>query len=469
MVAGSAGAASAGIEFSSCRLRGIDTAVRCAQFAVPESAASPDKTLRIHVAVLPALARRAEPDPVYFFAGGPGQAASDIGVLVAALSDLRKKRDIVLVDQRGTGKSKTLTCTTPTADSARTDPVAAAFATADDAVRSEWAACLATLKGSPAAHRSDDYIDDLEAVRKALGHTRINVWGGSYGSRVALRYMKRFPDSIRTAVLDGVAPTTLRLPDDALAASEVQLRAVLAACTASAGCNKAYPDALNAFDRLLAQLRDKPVALSLPHPATGKPLQGTMSDRKLLSLLWPLLYKPESARLIPALLAQAGQGNFAPLLSTLASSSVAEGEIAVAQRFAVMCAEDMLGRSPTPNPRFQALTDLFYGFCKDLPHGKVAPEFFEPTVSNIPALLLSGAADPVTPPAQAELAAKTLARHKHIVVPNSGHIVSPLPCLRRVIVKFVEAGDIAAATDACEADLKLPPPLFYVSPLEARP
>ena len=113
VIAAPATAASPTIEFSSCRLRGIDTAVRCAQFAVPESAVNADKTIRIHVAVLPALARKAEPDPVYFFAGGPGQAASDIGPLVAALSDLRKKRDIVLVDQRGTGKSKTLTCKAP--------------------------------------------------------------------------------------------------------------------------------------------------------------------------------------------------------------------------------------------------------------------------------------------------------------------------------------------------------------------
>ncbi len=469
VIAAPATAASPTIEFSSCRLRGIDTAVRCAQFAVPESAVNADKTIRIHVAVLPALARKAEPDPVYFFAGGPGQAASDIGPLVAALSDLRKKRDIVLVDQRGTGKSKTLTCKSPSADTSKADPITAAFSTADGAERAEWAGCLATLQGNPAAHRTDDYIDDLEAVRKALGHVRINVWGGSYGSRVALRYLKRHPASIRTAVLDGVAPTTLRLPDDALATSEAQLRAVLAACTASEGCNKAYPNALAAFDRLLAELRSKPPTVSLPHPATGKPLQGVMSDRKLMSLLWPLLYKPESARLIPALLGQAAQSNFAPLLSTLAASSITEGDIAVAQRFAVMCAEDMLGRSPAPNPRFQALTDLFYSFCKDLPHGKVAPEFFEPTTGDAPVLLLSGAADPVTPPAQAELAAKTLARSRQIVVPNSGHIVSPLPCLRRVIVKFVEAGDIAAAKDNCEADLKLPPPLFYVSPLEARP
>lgn len=438
--------------------------------SVPEDHAHPGgNSIKIHVAVVPSLARRPDPDPVYFFAGGPGQAASDIGALVSALADLRKKRDIVLVDQRGTGKSKTLTCKAPTLDGEKTDPVRATLAMDDGAVRAEWSDCMASFKGNAAMHRTDDYINDLEAVRKALGHSKINVWGGSYGSRVALRYMKRHPASIRAAVLDGVAPTSLRLPDDALATSEAQLRTVLEACAASNGCNKAYPGALATFDRLLAELRANPVTVSVPHPATGQPVQGTMTDRKLVSLLWPLLYKPESARMIPSLLGRASERNFAPLFSTLAASSVTEGDIAVAQRFAVMCAEDMLGRSPAPNPRFQALTNAFYGFCKAMPHGQVAAEFFEPTTSAIPTLLLSGASDPVTPPAQAELAAKTLTQRKHIVVPNSGHIVSPLPCVRRVVVKFVEAGDIAAAKDGCEADLKLPPPLFYVSPLEARP
>ena len=173
--------------------------------------------------------------------------------------------------------------------------------------------------------------------------------------------------------------------------------------------------------------------------------------------------------MVPSLIAQAAQGNFAPLAATMSASSIGEGDIAIAQRFAVMCAEDMYARTPTPNPRFQALNDLFYGFCKGFPSGKVAPEFFEPTKSEIPTLLLSGTQDPVTPPAQGSLAAQTLPNSKHIVVAGVGHITSPQPCVRRIITKFVEAGIVTAASDTCEADLKLPRPLFYTSPLEARP
>ena len=459
------------LSFSDCRLKRVDSVARCALFAVPEDYANPSdagKTINIHIAILPALARNPEPNPVYFFAGGPGQAASDIGGLVSALGDLRKTRDIVLVDQRGTGKSKTLTCNASAA-AAGADPLKEAFSDSDAALQRDWALCIATLKGNAASHRTDDYIDDLERVRRALGHEQINVWGGSYGSRVALRYMKRYPQKIRAAVLDGVAPTSLHLPDDALASSEAELRGTLAACAASIGCAKAYPDILATFDQLLSELRIKPRTVSFMHPANGKPITGVVTDRTLVSLIWPMLYLPEAARMVPNLIAQAALGNFAPLAATTSAASIGEADIAIAQRFAVMCAEDMLDRTALPNRRFQSLNELFYGFCKGFPHGKVAPEFFEPTTGAVPTLLLSGTQDPVTPPAAGTLAAKTLSNSKHLIVTGAGHITSTQPCVRRIITKFIEAGTVAAATDPCEAELKLPRPLFYTSPLEAKP
>ena len=466
---------SSNIALSDCRIKDIDSVARCALVSVPEDHgnAQNGKTITIHVAVLPSLARRAEPDPVYFFAGGPGQAASDIGRIVSALGDLRKHRDIVLVDQRGTGKSKTLTCTenaqSPDSKDSKTDALVQTLTATDAEMERDRLRCLATLKGNPAVHRTDDYIDDLEAVRKAFGQQKINVWGGSYGSRVALRYMKRYPNNIRTAVLDGVAPTTLHLPDDALQTSEAELRSVLAGCAASVSCNQAYPNMLETFDALLAKLKAKPVRTQIAHPGTGVMIAATISDRTLVSLLWPLLYQPEATRLVPSLIGQAATGNFAPLAATATASSIPSENLAGALRLAVMCAEDMLGRTPAPNPRFDAITQLFYSACKDFPHGKVAAEFFEPTSSAIPTLLLSGDRDPVTPPSQASLAAKTLSQHKQIVVKGMGHIVSAHPCVRRILSKFVDAGVVPTTPDVCEAELTWPMPLFYASPLEAKP
>ncbi len=458
------------IALSDCRLKDVDSLARCGFVTVPEDHANAQngKTIRIHVAVLPSLARRAEPDPVYFFAGGPGQAASDIGRIVSALGDLRKRRDIVLIDQRGTGKSKTLTCEAGKTDT-KTDPLVQVFSLTNVDIERDRARCLTTLKGNAATHRTDDYIEDLEAVRKLLNHKQINVWGGSYGSRVALRYMKRFPESIRSAVLDGVAPTTLRLPDDALASSETELRNLLAACAASSACSKAFPDAMGTFDQLLAALKKEPANIRMNHPSSGAPFDATITDRTVVSLLWQLLYQVESQRLVPSLIAQAAAGNFAPLAATATATSINNEDLSAALRVAVMCAEDMLGRTQIASPRFESIANLFYATCKDFPHGKVATEFFEPTISAIPTLLLSGNRDPVTPPSQAILASKTLSQHKHIVVKGMGHIVSHQPCVRRIIGKFVESGTIQSASDICEKDLTLPDPLFYSSPLEAKP
>jgi pimeloyl-ACP methyl ester carboxylesterase len=459
----------ASIALADCRVKDFDGVARCANVSVPENSTKPDgKRVEIFLAVLPSLTPQPEADPLFLFAGGPGQAASDMGRLAGTMNSIRKSRSIVLVDQRGTGKSKTLTCDLST-DQKNKDPLTESLNADMQAVEKDWAKCVATIKGDPALHRTDDYIADLELVRKGLGYSAINIWGGSYGSRVALRYMKLHPQSIRTAVLDGVAPTTLRLPDDAMLNSESELKAALAACNASPACAKAYPNIAESLDQLLIKLRAAPQAITLQHPATGKTVNGIATDRTVISFLWPLLYAPETARMIPSLITSAAQGNYAPMAATTSGQSIAESDISITQRFAVMCAEDMLGRAAPTVARFQSLSDLFYGFCKTFPHGKVEPEFFEATRSDIPTLLLSGSLDPVTPPAAGSLASKTLSQSKHIIVNGMGHIVSPHTCIRRVMNKFIEAGSINAATDSCEADLNLPRPHFYVNALEARP
>ena len=173
--------------------------------------------------------------------------------------------------------------------------------------------------------------------------------------------------------------------------------------------------------------------------------------------------------MIPQLINSATAGNFAPMAATTTASAISETDLSVLQRFAVMCAEDMLGRSAPLMQRFKSLSDMFYGFCRNFPHGKVQPEFFEPTTSDIPTLLLSGTLDPVTPPSQGALAAKTLGQSKHVVVSGMGHIISVHPCARRLMSRFVETGRVMAAIDACESELTLLRPLFYVTALEAQP
>ncbi len=460
------------LAFSSCRLLSLDTEARCAMMEVPEDHSKPDGAkIKIHVALLPALTRFPEKDAVFFFAGGPGQAASDIGFLVNSLFTLRRNRDIVLVDQRGTGRSKTLSCDSGTLEPEKLKPremIVDGFNTTTARIEQELAKCVATLTGNAATHKTDDYIADLELVRKALGYPTINIWGGSYGSRVSLRYMKLHPASIRTSVIDGVAPTTLRLPNDALMNSDAQLRGLVAACAAQPECAKAFPTLEADLDSLLRNLKSNPRIVTIAHPADGKPFQATITDLSFATLLWPTLYIPETARMVPYLVAQANADNFAPFAAMMSANSSGGPTTSITQRIAVTCAEDMLGQTPLKSDRFGAVSEMFFGFCKGFPHGRVEPSFFEPTTSAIPTLVLSGSLDPVTPPSQGELAAKTLSNSKQVVVEGMGHIVSPHTCVRRLIRKLVETGSTAETKDECEAELKLPRPLFYVNALEAK-
>jgi pimeloyl-ACP methyl ester carboxylesterase len=460
------------VGFDDCQLKHLDTQARCSMMEVPEDHGKPDGAkIKIHVAVIPALTRFPEKDPMFFFAGGPGQAASDIGQLVGSLFTLRRNRDLVLVDQRGTGRSKTLTCEAGSLDPEKRNPRDAlidGFNANLVQMQREWKRCIETLKGNAATHRTDDYIADLELVRKALGYEKINVWGGSYGSRVALRYMKLHPGAIRSSVIDGVAPTSLRLPNDALINSDTQLRALVSACAQLPDCAKTFPTLEKTLDTLLVSLRSTPRNVAINHPADGKPFNATITDVSFATMLWPMLYVPETARMVPFVIEQASAGNYAPFAAMMSANDAGDASIAIAQRVAVMCAEDMAGQTPITNDRFGSVASLFFDFCKGFPNGKVDAEFFEPTKSDIPTLLLSGSLDPVTPPSQGDLAAKTLTQQKHITVTGLGHIVSPHSCVRRIVRKFVESGKISEANDPCESELKLPRPLFYVSALEAK-
>ncbi|MGL4231276.1 MAG: alpha/beta fold hydrolase [Casimicrobium sp.] len=460
------------LAFTDCRLKHLETQARCATMEVPEDHAKPDGAkIKIHVALIPALTRFPEKDPVLFFAGGPGQAASEIGGTIGSMFTLRRNRDLLLIDQRGTGKSKTLTCEAGSLEADKKNPrdaLVEAFNASTTQIQAEWKRCIDTLKGNAATHRTDDYIADLELVRKTLGYDKINVWGGSYGSRVALRYMKLHPSVIRSAVLDGIAPTTLRLPNDALINSDAQLRALTAACAQSSDCAKAFPTLEKSLDALLTTLKANPKTVTINHPADGKPFNATITDVSFSMMIWPMLYAPETSRMVPALIEQANAGNFAPFAAMMSANDSSDTTMAIAQRVAVMCAEDMSGQAPIVSDRFGSVAAMFFDFCKGFPHGKVAPEFFEPTKSDIPTLILSGTLDPVTPPSQGDLVAKTLANSKHITVAGLGHIVSPHSCVRRIIRKFVESGLIAEANDSCESELKLPRPLFYVNALEAK-
>ncbi|MGH8203651.1 MAG: alpha/beta fold hydrolase, partial [Steroidobacteraceae bacterium] len=257
------------IRLEHCRIADLDglvsTAARCGKLSVPEDPSDPaGRHIELAVAVVPAVATHAKPDPLFLIAGGPGQGSiAGYAPLLSAFAGIRRERDLVLVDQRGTGGSNRLDCAMP-----------------DDALESgeippaELAAlareCLPTLPGRPQFYTTSIAVRDLEAVRAALGYEQLNVFGGSYGTRVAQHYARRYPDRTRTVVLDGVVPPTLALVPNIAIESQRALEGVFARCAAEADCNRRFPALAQQFAQLDSRLREAPVAVTLADPVTGE-------------------------------------------------------------------------------------------------------------------------------------------------------------------------------------------------------
>jgi len=438
-------------------------AARCGTLEVPEDRGRPGgRRIALRVAVVAAEAARPEPDPVYVLAGGPGQAATELyASLAPAFARLRRQRDVVLVDQRGTGASGKLACPdVPEPGRGRTLPEAEQ--------RRRVAACAKALseRADLAQYGTDAFVRDLDEVRAALGHPQVNLVGFSYGTRAALVYLRTFPDRVRTLVLDGVAPLELAVGGHMEEDAQAALDAVLARCRAEAACHARFPALDGAVGALLARLEARPEKLLVRDPLTSAQRERTFDADDLRRVVMAFTYQAESAALLPPLLDGAAKGDLAPLASALAILS-GDFEAAVARplQFSVLCAEDVpfIEDAPPDADRARYLgrqvRDEFRRVCAEWPVRPMPAAWRTPVRAKVPALLLSGAADPVTPPRWGELAAKDLEGARHVVLPGQGHGVFMRGCLPRLAARFVEQGTASGLDVSCAAR-SVPAPLF---------
>jgi pimeloyl-ACP methyl ester carboxylesterase len=442
-----------------CRLPGVEREIRCGTVTVPENPDAPGgRTVDIHFAVVPAVARNAQPDPVFILAGGPGQAASRvIGQTMAVFAELNARRDIVFIDQRGTGRSNALDC--PDDE----DSLAVALDPSQHMERLKR--CLGDLRSDTRQYATWIAVGDYDAVRRKLGVDRVNLWGGSYGTRVAIEYLRQFPQQVRTAVLDGVAPPDMVLPASFSIDADAALTALAAACKADARCRERYPDFETRIDALLARAEagfDADVA----HPLTGQKQTLHVDRRLLASLLRIPLYVPTLASVMPYALASAGAGDFQPLvaLSAAVSGRVREN-FALGMHFAVICAEDLprlsaKERADTARTRFgSTFADVYSEACPALATRPVPDTFYQVPRSEVPVLVLSGGLDPATPPRHGAAVAERLGNARHVEAPFLGHGVSTQACAARLITRFVRNASFKELdTDCLE---KLPASTFF--------
>ncbi len=449
-----------------CRVPGLRHSVQCGVLLRALDPSQPDgPKIDIHYVVAPAMARRKLPDPVFLLAGGPGQSAIKLAPgMLALFARLNNRRDIVFVDQRGTGKSAPLECADPQRESLsdQADP---------DRPFKRLMECRAALLKLPYIKAPGDLgfftttlaMQDLDAVRQALGAERINLVGASYGTRAALEYARQFPQAVRRSVIDGVAPPDMVLPASFSTDGQAAFDKLLADCEREAACMKAFPTLRADWAALLAGL---PRAVSAAHPLTGLPERFTLTREMVLAAVRGPLYAPAFAAALPAAISAAAQGRFEALVGMGSLMSSRKGaQLAIGMHFSVVCAEDLpVLDKATDAPGTDFGSDqatLYRRACAEWPRGAVPAAFYNVPASATPVLLLSGGLDPATPPRHGERVAKLLGGNAlHVVVPNAGHGVMSLGCMRDVIYRFVDATDDkdALAVDAaCVKSIPRPP------------
>lgn len=448
-----------------CRLKGVEREALCGQLRRPLDPAQPQgASIELHFAVLPALARRKAADPVFHFAGGPGQSAIALaGPLSRRFARLSNRRDQVFVDQRGTGRSAPLKCPD---DDERAAPRPLAEQLDDARQRQRLQACRVALQQQPHGdlrqYTTSIAMADVEAVRQALGAPQINAVGGSYGTRAVLEYMRQYPRQVRRAVLDGVVPPDMALPVAGAIDNQAALDALLAGCERDSACRSRHPALRTQWQQLLAGL---PRAVTLAHPLTGQAETVTLTRAMVLGAVRAPLYSPALAAGLPAAIDEAAQGRFGPLLGLSAALSGGAGGLASGMHFSVICAEDMVPAAADAGPAARdfgdAIGPLYRQVCADWPRGTPPAGFADVPPAAAPTLLLSGGADPVTPPRHGARVAQALGeRARHVVVPEAGHGVLQLACLREAAMRFIDAAsdDQALAVDTgCAAGLPRPP------------
>lgn len=456
------------IVFDPCTLSSVSApgtiAAQCARFEVPQNPAEPGGAkIQLNLAWLPATDEAGvAPDPVFFLAGGPGQAATESWPMIdGAFREVRKHRHIVLVDQRGTGKSAPLLCAGAAGmfEDAGADPQAIQ----DSALRAVER-CAKELKVDARHFTTTDAIADLDAVRAAIGAERIDLVGVSYGTRVAQQYAGRYPQHTRAVVLDGVVPNELVLGSEHAQNLDAALALQFKLCQQTPACRARFGgEPREQLRQLMARLDAAPVEVDYRDPNTGEHKREKVTSGHVAVLTRMFSYVPEAASLLPLILNEADQGRYAPLmaLSTMIGGQLDE-QLNYGMQLSVICAEDADLFKPNPADAGSVLGDdmqrVLAAQCKVWPTGRRPQNFHAPFKSDGPVLLLSGELDPVTPPRYGDQVARQLPNGRHLILRGQGHSTLRIGCTPKLLGQFIETADAKTLDARCLDTLGYVPP-----------
>ncbi|MEO3737765.1 alpha/beta hydrolase [Shewanella baltica] len=431
-----------------CYVEGVSDRLNCGFVTVPENPNKPDgKQIQVHYVVLPAVKNVNHEEALLAIAGGPGQSAIDNAAgFDAMLSKVRQQRDILLIDQRGTGRSNLLTC-----DEGAQSPLSFDDDNAD--TLAETQKCLAKIDADVTQYGSLNAIKDFEAVRQHLGYKKLHIYGISYGTRMAQLYMRLYPAHLATVTLDGIVPMQQSVLEIG-ASIDRGFDLLFKDCQETTACHAQFPELKAEFDQVAASLAKAPVMENVYDPVTGEKTMLTMTRGKFYGSIRMALYQANVRALVPHAIHQAAKHNFQPILG-LYSLTIDNAGMAMGMHASVVCGEDMHRITPAMREQAQhsfmgkTMLEGLEATCEVWKVPAVDDSFSEPISSDIPTLLLSGEIDPATPPSWGELAMEKLTNAKHFVAPYATHGVAYQSCANNLIADLVRSGSVKDLDGEC--------------------
>lgn len=455
------------LQLQSCNSSQVEVGrAECGHLAVPENPRSPEgRQIRLNIVRLPAIASSPKADPLFVFAGGPGEAATElVDRLPPLFRTVNRQRDVIFIDQRGTGQSNPLDCA-PQEPMDFSLSAQESFSLQESVLRD----CLVGYDADLRFYTTPYAMDDINQVRQALDYPRINLWGGSYGTRAALVYMRRHPETVRSAVLDSVAPFRIQLPHHALVDADNALRGLFALCHQQSACRQRFGDLESKTRQLIKQLDRNPRQIDVEHPLSQESIEVNVSGPLVAGLIRLALYQRDLGPILPLAIESAAEDDFRPLTLLLMLTEEISASMSLGMQQTILCAEDVMRPAPQGSGDLNGklsrdsilqldVVNQMQKTCEFWPRGTLPENYFEPVHSETPVLLLSGELDPVTPPRWADSAAETLPNSLHVRVPGAHHIASHVGCVGELILDFINTAAVDELDTGCVSAIEAFPP-----------